>query len=173
MDSQTIQAARLWTVAQPIVSAFVTSAVRDFAARDDVLQEVAVAVLQSFDRYDPQRPFVAWALGIAQNQVRLYLRRLHRDRFVFDDDVLLQIAAAFETTPAEESQALGFLRGCLEQLEGRARQICELRYGRDLKPAAIAETLGMASNTVAKALQRIRDQLRACIERRASVEGGL
>lgn len=173
MDSKTIQATRLWTLAQPVVSAFVISVVRDFSARDDVLQEVAVAVMESFDRYDPQRPFVGWAMGIAQNQVRLYLRRIQRDRLVFDDDVLVQLAVAFEETSPEQSQTLGFLRACLNQLEGRARELCELRYGRDLKPAAIAESLGMSGNTVAKALQRIRDQLRACVERKAAVEGGM
>jgi hypothetical protein len=49
MDDNTRQAARLWTLAQPVVSAFVTSVVRVFSARDDVLQEVAVAVIESFD----------------------------------------------------------------------------------------------------------------------------
>ena len=173
MDERTRQATRLWTLAQPVVSAFVSSVVRDFSARDDVLQEVAIAVMESFHRYDPQRPFVGWAIGIAQNQVRLHLRRIHRDRLVFDDDVLLQLAVAFEEMSPEQSQSLGFLRGCLDQLEGRARELCELRYGRDLKPAAIAESLGMSGNTVAKALQRIRDQLRACVERKAAVEGGM
>jgi len=170
LDSKTIQAMRLWTLAQPVVSAFVISVVRDFSARDDVLQEVAVAVIESFDSYDPQRPFVAWAMGIAQNKVRQYLRRIQRDRLVFDDDVLVHLAAAFEEESAEQSQSLAFLRSCLEQLEGRSRKLCELRYGSDLKPAAMAESLGMTANTVAKALQRIRDQLRACIERKVAVE---
>ena len=173
MDERIRQATRLWTLAQPVVSAFVVSAVRDFAARDDVLQETAVAVMESFERYDPERPFVAWALGIAQNQVRLYFRRTQRDRLVFDDDVVAQLAVAFGSTPPEQLQPLGFLRGCLDQLEGRARELCELRYGRDLKPAAIAKSLGMTANSVAKALQRIRDQLRECLERKAAVEGGM
>lgn len=173
MDAHVRQAMRLWTLAQPVVSAFVGSVVRDFAARDDVLQETAIAVMESFERYDPQRPFVAWAMGIAQNQVRLYYRRVQRDRLVFDDDVLFQLVAVFEATFAEQAPALSFLRSCLDQLDGRARDLCELRYGRDLKPAAIAEALGMTANTVAKALQRIRDQLRLCIERKAAVEGGI
>lgn len=173
MDDRTRQATRLWTLAQPVVSAYIVSVVRDFAARDDVLQETAVAVLESFGRYDPDRPFVAWALGIAQNQVRLYFRRVQRDRLVFDEEVLVQLATAFEEIPVEEHRALGRLRGCLGQLEGRARELCELRYGRDLKPAAIAEALGMSANTVAKALQRIRDQLRSCIERKAATERGM
>lgn len=171
MDDQTRKATRYWTLAQPVVSAFVGSLVRDFAARDDVLQETAVAVIESFDRYDESRPFVGWALGIAQNQVRLYLRRRQRDRLVFDDDVVLLLAEAFEATAPEEQRSLAFLRDCLQRLPERSRELCELRYFRDLKPSSIANALGMAPNSVAKALQRIRDQLRECVSSKAATEG--
>jgi RNA polymerase sigma-70 factor (ECF subfamily) len=46
-----------------------------------------------------------------------------------------------------------------------------MRYRDELKPAAIGESLGMAANAVAKALQRIRDQLRACVDRKMIAEG--
>ena len=130
MDERTRQATRLWTLAQPVVSAFVGSVVRDFAARDDVLQEVAIAVVESFDRYDPGRPFVAWALGIAHNQVRLYLRQRQRDRLVFDDEVMRQLAEAFQETTTDEQRALVFLRDCLGELGGRSRELCDLQIGR-------------------------------------------
>jgi len=172
LDERTRQATRQWTLAQPVVSAFVGSVVRDFAARDDVLQEVAIAVVESFDRYEPDRPFVAWAMGIAHNQVRLYLRRRQRDRLVFDDEVVGQLAEAFQATSTDEQRSLLFLRDCLGQLEGRSRDLCDLRYTQDLKPAAIGELLGMTANAVAKSLQRIRDQLRLCIDRKATLEGG-
>ena len=171
MDDNTRQAARLWTLAQPVVSAFVTSVVRDFTARDDVLQEIAVAVIESIDRYDAARPFVAWALGIAQNQVWLYLRRVRRDRLVFDEETVSCLASAFVEASVEQSPKLDFLQDCLQGLEGRAKEICELRYRNDLKPAAIANAVGMTANSVAKALQRIRDQLRDCIERKAALAG--
>lgn len=172
MDPQTLQATRLWTLAQPVVSAFVTSVVRDFAARDDVLQEVAVAVVESFDRYQAERPFTAWALGIAQNQVRLYLRRRHRDRHVFDEGLIAALSATFEETASEQLRPLDFLKDCLADLQGRGRELCELRYAHDLKPAAIAESVGMTANSVAKALQRIREQLRDCVQRKSALYGG-
>jgi RNA polymerase sigma-70 factor (ECF subfamily) len=61
----------------------------------------------------------------------------------------------------------------MTKLDERARRICELRYRDDLKPASIAERVGMSANTVSKALQRIREQLRACIEQNSapSLEG--
>jgi len=136
-----------------------------------VLQEVAIAVIESFDRYDPGRPFNAWALGIAQNQVRLYLRRRQRERLVFDDDLIASLSSAFEATTPERLRPLDFLKDCLDGLPGRARELCDLRYTRELKPATIAESVGMTANSVAKALQRIRDQLRACIEQKAALEG--
>jgi RNA polymerase sigma-70 factor (ECF subfamily) len=76
----------MWTLAQPAVSAFITSVVRDFRDRDDVLQDVAVAVIESFGRWDPERPFVAWAIGVARNQVGLYLRRRRREQHVLEFD---------------------------------------------------------------------------------------
>lgn len=163
---------RAWALAQPAVSAYITSVVRDFSARDDILQEVAVAVLDAFDGYDDTRPFTPWAIGIARNQIGLYLRRLRRDRVTFDTDAMAGVAAAFERIPPEEVRRLDHLRECLGRLAPRARHLCELRYGRDMKPAAIAAALATSANAVSKALQRVRDELRACIERNGQAAAG-
>jgi RNA polymerase sigma-70 factor, ECF subfamily len=172
MDEQYQQAIRYWTLAQPVVSAYVAAVVRDFRDRDDVLQAISVTVLESFSSYDPARPFAAWALGIARNQMGTYLRERKRNRLVFDAETVDLLAVAFEQVDSEQTRKLDFLQDCLEKLEGRARQLCDLRYQNDLKPAAIGSVLGMTPNTVAKSLQRIRDQLRQCIERQAALEGG-
>ncbi len=173
MDDQTRQATRHWTLAQPAVSAFITSVVRNFRDRDDVLQDVAVVVIESFDRWDAERPFVAWAMGIARNQVGLYLRRRRRDRKVlaFDSETMDSLVVAFSSVAEVGEPHLDFLHECLKSLEGRARTMCELRYQQDLKPAAIAEAIGMTANTVAKSLQRIREQLRECIDHKAAAQG--
>lgn len=173
MDERTRQATRQWTLAQPAVSAFVTSVVRDFRDRDDVLQDVAVAVVESFEKWDTERPFVAWAMGIARNQVGLYLRRRRRDRQVldFDPETMDSLVVAFSSVAEESEPRLDDLQECLKSLEGRARTMCELRYQQDLKPAAIADMIGMTANAVAKSLQRIREQLRDCIDHKASARG--
>lgn len=166
MDPAIRESARLWTLALPTVSAFVTSLVRDFQDRDEVLQETAVAVMESFERYDPTKPFVAWAIGIARNQIFLLLRRKERGRLVFDTEAVEALAEAFVEGPTQEVR-LDFLVECMDTLERTAREMCRLRYEQDLKPAAIGERLGMAPNAIAKALQRIRERLRDCIQRKA------
>jgi RNA polymerase sigma-70 factor (ECF subfamily) len=172
MDERFQQAIRNWTLAQPAVSAYVSAVVRDFRDRDDVLQGISVAVLESFASYDPARPFTAWAMGIARNHMGTYLRERKRNRLIFDADTVELLAVAFEQVDSVQTRKLDFLQDCLAKLEGQARRLCELRYQNDLKPAAIGSLLGMAPNTVAKSLQRIRDRLRECIEQRAVLEGG-
>ena len=171
MDEQYQQAIRHWTLAQPVVSAYVAAVVRDFRDPHDLLQAISVAVLESYSTYDPARPFTAWVMGIARNQLGTYLRERKRHRLVFDAETIDLLAVAFERVESDQSRKLDYLQECLSKLEGRARQMCGLRYQNDLKPAAIASLLGMTPNTVAKFLQRIRDQLRQCIERHAALEG--
>ena len=71
MDDQRVEATRLWTIAQPTVSAFIGSLVREIRDRDDVLQDVAVAFMSSFASYDATRPFMAWVIGIARPSMSL------------------------------------------------------------------------------------------------------
>ncbi len=171
IDETTRQVTRLWTLAQPKVSAFVTAVVRDFKDRDDLMQDIAVAVFESFDRYDPERPFVQWAMGVARNQFKVYLRQRKRHLAVFDPETIEVLETAFSEMPAAASRELDFLQDCLKSLDGRGRELCELRYQDGLKPAAISETLKLPGTAVRKALQRIREQLRACVERKAAAEG--
>lgn len=166
MDDSTRKATRYWTSAQPVVAAFVASVVRDFRDREDVLQETALAVFKSIESYDDLQPFNGWAIGIARNQVGLYLRRRKRDRHVFDESTIASLESAFSRVSA--SPKLDYLPECLGQMEGRAREMCELRYRQNLKPAAIGVKLSMGANSVSKALQRIREQLRLCIESKAA-----
>jgi RNA polymerase sigma-70 factor (ECF subfamily) len=171
MDETTRQAARQWALAQPVVSAFITSVVRDFAARDDVLQEVAVSVLETYHHYDPNQSFTGWALGITRHKVQHYLRRVRRDRHIFDEDTISHIVTAFENPSVDPPRALTFLRSCLERLTDHALEICQLRYREDMKLEAIAARANTSPNNVAKILQRSRDELRDCIRRKATLEG--
>ena len=51
------------------------------------------------------------------------------------------------------------------------RELCDLRYRAELPNGRIAELTGLNPTTVAKSLQRIREQLRECIESRAREAG--
>lgn len=167
MERQLREATRQWTLAVPKVSAFITSIVRDFQDRDDILQETAVAVLESFAQYDSSRSFVAWTIGIARNQVRLHFRKKIRERLAFDSEAIDALAVAFADADAKDSR-LDELCDCFEELDVRSKELCRLRYEEELKPALIGHRLGIGANAVAKALQRIRDRLQRCVSRKVA-----
>ena len=59
---------RCWTQAQPAIAGYIAALVPDPHAADDVVQEVAVILLRKFAEYDPARPFIAWAMGVAKGR---------------------------------------------------------------------------------------------------------
>ena len=64
-----------WVQAQPLVLSFIASLVPDFKEADDILQNVALVTTRRFAEYDRQRPFVAWAIGIAKDEIENYRRK--------------------------------------------------------------------------------------------------
>lgn len=171
MDERERRALTLWTAATPSVSAFVHALLADRSERDDVLQEVALAVFESIDAFDPTQPFLPWALAIARRKVADAQRRSGRRASLLADGALDALGRAMAEVESEEDERLRWLQRCLERLEGRARRACELRYVEGLSPAQIGERMGLRANAASKMLQRVRDELRACIERQERAEG--
>src|SRR4051794_12552203 len=90
------QLARLWTESQPVVAAFILSVIPDFHQAEDVLQQVAVVLVREFDRFDPSRPFLPWALGIARNLAMKSRRDVAiQSKYLLSETVLDQIQSAF------------------------------------------------------------------------------
>ena len=64
-----------------------------------------------------------------------------------------------------------FLQDCIQRLAARARQMVRLRYYDELTAEEIAQQVGGTGAAVRVALQRIRQQLRECVERQLRAEG--
>lgn len=169
MDSHE-QFTRCWTQAQPVVASFLAALVPDFRDAEDLLQNVAVVCLRKFGDYDPQRPFVAWALGIARFEA-LRCRRGHsRSPLLYDDALLDQVAVVCQEMAPELDSRARALRECVQRLQGRAHELVRLRYDEELKPAVIADRLRLAVVAVRVMLSRTRATLRDCIERKLRQE---
>jgi RNA polymerase sigma factor (sigma-70 family) len=63
------------------------------------------------------------------------------------------------------------LESCIERLTGHAQRLVKLRYFEEFNAEQIAEQLGGTGASIRMTLQRIREQLRACIERQTQLEG--
>ncbi len=166
------QFTRRWTEAQPIVAGYISAVVPDFQEAEDLLQDVAVILLRKFPEYDPQRPFVAWAIGVAKREV-LMARRHHARSFLsYQADLLERIGEAYEELAPEFEDRSHALRECLRRVKGRAGELLRLRYEESLKPNAIATQVGIAVVAVRVMLSRTRTALRECIERKLRPQKG-
>lgn len=155
----------LWTQAQPLVMAFIRSMVANQSDAEDVLQQTAYDIATHFDDYDPDRPFIGWAIGIAKYKVMSYRRDRGREQVVFNEDAMERMAVAYTDQADKLGDNARALEACLRKLPEKGRTLIDLRYVQDLKPAAIARQIGTTANTVSNALSRTREALRACIER--------
>ena len=172
-DQLDLQFSRLWTKALPVVSGFVAGMVPDGDAADDILQETAMAVFKEMGRYDPDRSFAAWAVGIAKNKVGEHWRRHGRKRELVRDPRVMAIMA--ETTvemAAEIDSRRRALWECLDTVKYRSWNLLTMHYVNGDKPRAIAEQLGISATNVRVLLSRIRQVLRKCIQRRLQLGNG-
>jgi RNA polymerase sigma-70 factor (ECF subfamily) len=167
MDSQQAEdfAAR-WTAAQPAIAAFVRSLIPDLPSAEEVLQRVAVALVRRYERYDPSRPFIAWAIGVAKFEVLYYRRQQAVDKHIFDDELVEKIADSYQVFVEKFNPMRDALARCLEELEGRSRKVVHLRYADELPTPAIAQEMHITVGAVRMLLWRARGALRKCMERR-------
>ena len=160
-----------WTRAQPSVGRFVSSFLRDRAEAADVLQEIALVIVEKFEQWDPERPFVGWALGIARRVVLAHLREKYRDRRVEFSDAIDQVALSFERLEPQAELMKDSLADCLGQVRGQSRQVLSLRYTEGLELKQIADQLGMTASNVGVMLHRVRAALRKCVDQKLKAEG--
>jgi RNA polymerase sigma-70 factor (ECF subfamily) len=160
------QLARLWTESQPVVAAFILSAVPDFHQAEDVLQQVAVVLVREFDKFDTSRPFLPWALGIARN-VALKSRRetARHSKYLLSDALLDRIQTAFHESEDSLIAIRKSLRNCLNKQPEKVLELLQWRYAHDLKPREAAVRMGITSGAVRAMLHRAREALRKCIRR--------
>jgi RNA polymerase sigma-70 factor (ECF subfamily) len=163
--------ARLWLEAQPAVTGLIRAMVTNRADREDLIQSTAVAIARDFHQYEPDRSFTAWAVGVARYRVLSYYRDHKRDRHVFTEDMVKQLAdAACNVAPRLSDREVA-LETCMQKLKPEQRRLLELRYAKDIEVSVIAERIGVAPNTLTVSLRRIRKALADCIERRITDRG--
>lgn len=155
---------RLWAGSQPAVVQYIHATVRDVSAAKDLSQETALMLFRRFAEYDERRPFLAWALGVARFMVRGFHRDAARSRVWFDTELLDQFTELWAEAAAVAPDRAAALEDCIERLPESPRQMVRLRYFDQLNSMEIAERIGTSGAAVRMALQRIRDQLRNCIE---------
>jgi len=138
---------------------------------DDVAQEAFIVAYNRLDEFEQDRDFGAWLRGIARNLVINERRKDARRKRILSDnltDVLLSTSSVSD----EEDEGLGdrglarlqALRECIADLPEKSLGLLKARYEDEESAQEIAEAFDMKPPAVRKALERVRDALRKCME---------
>lgn len=164
---------RLYTRHERQLRAFVFGLVVSRDAVDEIMQEVSVVLWKKFTELKEPEGFLPWASVIARYEVLMYRRKYARDRLVFDESVLLQLADEHGCGIGEEAseQLLQDLSSCLQRLPDRDRKLLRLAYCDGNRLTNMATDMGVTANALSKSLGRLRRRLRTCIESRTANAG--
>ena len=162
---------RLFLQAERELTRYVMSIVPNVNDARDVVQETAMSLWRAIEKYDPARPFVPWACRFALNEARMHLRSegRRRRRFLQDDVVALLEDRRTELAPQLDDRRR-HLRDCLDRLPEEKRGLVRGYYFDDESVESLAARLGRSVDAIYKALQRTRQALQECIERKILAE---
>jgi RNA polymerase sigma-70 factor (ECF subfamily) len=139
------------------------------AARE-VLQETNVVLLRKADELAEINNFDAWACRIAYFEALAYRRNFARDRLLFDDELLGQLAQQAAQSTGSPDRRAAALDDCLSHLSAGSRELLTARYAEQRSVQQLAKTHGRPAPTIATQLFRIRRKLLDCVMRKLSVE---
>jgi RNA polymerase sigma-70 factor (ECF subfamily) len=146
---------------------------RDWAAADDLAQEVFVTAFRRLRTYAGEAPFPAWLTGIARNQLRNHLRKLRPEAVGGAEELAALVDQGLGGCFAQrdEGHLVEALRSCLEPLGTHARELLEQRYvaGRTVRELAASSGRGYSALTMQ--LHRLREALADCIAARVAEPG--
>jgi RNA polymerase sigma-70 factor (ECF subfamily) len=138
--------------------------IRDRHAREDLFQETALALWRDIGRYDPSRPFGAWARGVAAHKVLQGWAKARRVPVTLTPEAIQAVGEACERVECDAGVEQEALRKCLDELSGKSRHLLELRYEKSLQLDEMARLLESTLGAVHKSLSRIRQHLQRCVE---------
>ncbi|MBB3206106.1 RNA polymerase sigma-70 factor (ECF subfamily) [Rhodopirellula rubra] len=137
---------------------------------DDLLQEVNMVLWKKAGDFEIGTDFWAWSSQVARFKVMERIRKYSRDRLVFDESFILEIADLASERSAGFDDERSALRGCLERLPPAQRTLLEMRYTQNLAIGRIAQEMSRPSGSIRQTLYRIRGLLMQCIESRLGTQ---
>jgi len=167
------EVARLLMQHRAALYGYIFACVRNHTDAEDILQNVSVAVTESFDQLTSEDGFLPWAREITRRRILAHRRTAQRET-PLDPDLVRQLAEAADRVEQEQpaSEQWAALTACLEGLPPASRQLIASRYDGSAKNAQhLADRFGRSVQGIYAQIKRIKAALRACVERRLQMEG--
>lgn len=166
MDSADISAAQVFLSHHDFVKGVALKYAPWPGLMDDIAQQVFLEFMAKETKWDlstDARPLLA-------TMTRHVAMRLWRDRTRQQPEVVQKLAdhirllAEERETPPRYEEEIVILRSCLQKLPPKSRELVGLYYYEKIGTTEVAKQVDMKAATVCRALSRVREKLRECIQ---------
>jgi RNA polymerase sigma factor (sigma-70 family) len=164
----------LYDTASPRLYGLALRVLRQREWAEDALQEAFVTIWRVAGDYRSSlSPPMAWMGLIVRSRSLDLLRRHTAERGPLTqefDEAMADTMASDAANPmdmADASEQAWALHLCLQQLEGRQREVVSLAYLRDLSHGELASQLKLPLGTIKTWIRRGLEKLRVCMSRSA------
>lgn len=158
---------RLYAEHEAALHTFVRSMLPNREEAAAVLQDVIVVLWQKFES---AQDFKRWAYGVARMEVLKFLQSRQRDRLVFDDELVNQLADRAVLLEQRHFTERDALEGCLQKLPDAQRELVLAAYTKGTRMDDLASRRGETAMAIYKKLHRIRQALLECVRRTLAQE---
>lgn len=154
----------LITGVQARLYAYVLSLLGDPHQAADVVQETNLVLWRKAGEYTPGTDFAAWAYRVAHYQVLAFRQKMGRDRLVFDDVLLADLAERAAGRSEAFDARLKVLYDCMKRLSERQRRLFRNHYADGQSIRDMAAAGGETAGAITQAMFRARLALLKCID---------
>lgn len=156
---------QLLTAEQIKLLHYIAMLLGDPHAANNVLQETNLVLWRKAHEFQKGTNFSAWAHQVAYWQVQAYVRDRKRDRHVFSEELIAQLASR-KTDDSIEAETRVALRHCLKHTSKANLELLRQRYEEGLTIVSLSKQLGKTQSAVKVRLMRIRQALLKCIQQK-------
>jgi RNA polymerase sigma-70 factor (ECF subfamily) len=163
---QDAEFARLLHDAHRELFGFIFALLQNRADAEDVYQQCAVILWKKFSAFTPGTNFIAWAIRIAQYEIKDFIKARRRRKVYFTDAMLDAIAVTYHSKLSDlQKDRLEALAHCIDKLNEQDRNMLHQFYAAERDYHEIAASAGKTVAAIYKAASRIRKALYVCVQR--------
>lgn len=143
---------------------------------DDVVQDTALECWSKFEDFEAggvekdADEFIRWACVIARYKVMSWQRDSARDRLVFRENVIAQLAATAMDDLNRWDAERRSIEHCLDEMENEARRLVLSVHSPGDSIARIAEETGQQARRLYSKINVLRKMLLDCVQQRMTEE---
>jgi RNA polymerase sigma-70 factor, ECF subfamily len=161
------EAVRVITAHYTMLKTYLRAIIFNPGLVEDALSEVKLTLLQTWEQYDPDRPFGPWARGVARRVAYNQSREEFRQGVTLDEAALEELACQMDRE-GDESHLDGLkeaLRACLTQLPAGQERLIRMKYFDDQSYEEISGVIGKTVRTLYVVFNRVHQTLQLCVRK--------